>query len=165
MEISPYTFSGKQIPKDGAHFVLEWIEVPPCPLTGCRPLVQAQQSLNHRTVYVGKDLLDHPIIIHWQVCHWIMAIISTPTHLSDTTRHGDSITSLGSLVQCLTILFIKKFFLISNLNHLWPSLRLSPLVLFLAAWEERLETCLTNSFQVVIKRNEVFPQPPLLQTT
>lgn len=29
---------------------------------------------------------------------------------------GDSIKSLGSLIQCLTTLFLKKYFLISNLN-------------------------------------------------
>jgi len=32
------------------------------------------------------------------------------------SRDGDSTISLGSLVQCLTTLSVKKFFLISNLN-------------------------------------------------
>jgi len=34
----------------------------------------------------------------------------------NTSRDGDSTTSLGSLFQCLTTLSVKKFFLISNLN-------------------------------------------------
>ena len=34
----------------------------------------------------------------------------------NTSRDGDSTTSLGSLFQCFTTLSVKKFFLISNLN-------------------------------------------------
>ena len=37
-------------------------------------------------------------------------------HFLNTSRDGDSTTSLGSLFQCLTTLPVKKFFLISNLN-------------------------------------------------
>jgi len=44
------------------------------------------------------------------------------THLLNTSRDGDSTTSLGSLS-------VKKFFLISNLNLLWQNLRLFPHVL------------------------------------
>jgi len=47
----------------------------------------------------------------------------------NTSRDGDSSTALGSLVQCLTALSVKKFFLISNLNLPWHNLRPLPLVL------------------------------------
>ena len=40
----------------------------------------------------------------------------------NASKDGDSTTSLSSLFQCLTTLFLKKYFLISNLNLLWFSL-------------------------------------------
>lgn len=47
---------------------------------------------------------------------------ATATHVLDTSRHGDSITALESLCQCLTALSMKKFFLISILNLLLAQL-------------------------------------------
>jgi len=46
-------------------------------------------------------------------------------------------TALGSLVQGLTTLPVKKFLLISNLNLPRRNLRPSPLVLSLVTWEKR----------------------------
>ncbi|KAK4815239.1 hypothetical protein QYF61_022886 [Mycteria americana] len=60
--------------------------------------------------------------------------------LSDNTAEGDSATSLGSLFQCLIILSVKKFFLISSLNLPWRNLRL-----------------------FLVESDEVSPQPPFLQ--
>ena len=55
----------------------------------------------------------------------------------NTSRDGDSTTSLGSLFQCLTTLSVKKFFLIYSLNLPWRNLRLLPLVLLLVTREKR----------------------------
>lgn len=45
--------------------------------------------------------------------------LSTFTRLLNTSRHGDSTTSLGRLFQCLTTLSVRKFFQKSNLNFPW----------------------------------------------
>ena len=42
--------------------------------------------------------------------------VPVSTRFLNISRDGDSTTSLGSLFQCLTILSVKKFFLVSNLN-------------------------------------------------
>jgi len=52
-----------------------------------------------------------------------MSWSATPTRFSNLSRDGDSTTVLGSLVQCLTTLSIKKFFLIPNINLPWRNLR------------------------------------------
>ncbi|KAK4831669.1 hypothetical protein QYF61_018636 [Mycteria americana] len=81
----------------------------------------------HESV-VGKRYQDH---------HYTMSISTTSTPLLNTSRDGDSATSLGSLFQCLTTLSVKKFFLISSLNLPWCNLRPFPLVLSLVTWEKR----------------------------
>lgn len=53
------------------------------------------------------------------------------THLLSSCRDGDSTTPLGSLFQSLTTLSVKKFFLTSNLNLPWHSLKPFPLTLLL----------------------------------
>lgn len=55
-------------------------------------------------------------------------------HLLNTFRHSDFTISLGSLFQCLTILFVNKFFLTSHLSLCWYRLR--HLVLSLVTWEK-----------------------------
>lgn len=52
-----------------------------------------------------------------------MSLGAISTHLLDMSRNCDSTTSLGSLVQCLTTLPMKKFFLTPNLNLPWCNLR------------------------------------------
>lgn len=50
-------------------------------------------------------------------------------------RDSDSITSLGSLLQCLTSPSVNKSFLITKLNLHWYNLRPLPHVLSLVTWE------------------------------
>ncbi|KAK4814524.1 hypothetical protein QYF61_021625 [Mycteria americana] len=76
-----------------------------------------------------------------------MSQSATSTRFLNSSRDGDSTTSLGSLFQCLMTLSVKKFFLISNLNLSWSNLRPFPLVPSLAA----------------VESDEVSPQPPFLQ--
>jgi len=45
-----------------------------------------------------------------------MSRSATSTRFLNTSRDGDSTTSLGSLFQCLTTLSVQKFFLLSNLT-------------------------------------------------
>ena len=93
-----------------------------------------------------------------------MSLSTTSTCLLNTSRDGDSTTSLGSLSNDLTTLSVKKFFLISNLNLPWCNLRPFPLVLLLVTWENRLRhPPATTSFQVVVESNKVSPEPPFLQ--
>jgi len=49
----------------------------------------------------------------------------------NTTKVGDSTTSLGSPFQCLTTRSEKQYFLTSSLNLPWSSLKPFPLVLSL----------------------------------
>ncbi|KAJ7414952.1 hypothetical protein BTVI_39803 [Pitangus sulphuratus] len=69
------------------------------------------------------------------------------SHVLKTTRDGDSATCLGSLIQCLTTLSVKKFFLMSNLNLLRDSVRPFPVVQSLVTREKRL--------------TPTWPQPPI----
>ncbi|KAK4819628.1 hypothetical protein QYF61_008848 [Mycteria americana] len=80
--------------------------------------------------------------------HYTMSLSTSSKRLLNTSRDGDSTTSLGSLFQCLITLSVKKNFLISSLNLPWCNLRPFPLVLSL----------------VVVESNKVSPQPPFLQT-
>ena len=66
-----------------------------------------------------------------------MSWSTTSTRFFNTSRDGDSTTSLGSLFQCLTTVSVKKFFLISNLNFPWHNLRPLPLILSLVTWDHR----------------------------
>jgi len=54
---------------------------------------------------------------------------ATSTRLWNTSRDGDSTTSLGSLCHCITALLEKRFFLISDLTPTWSNLRPLPLIL------------------------------------
>ncbi|KAK4829771.1 LOW QUALITY PROTEIN: hypothetical protein QYF61_006495, partial [Mycteria americana] len=76
-----------------------------------------------------------------------MSLSTSSKRPLNTSRDGNSTTSLGSLFQCLITLSVKKNFLISNLNLPWCNLRPFLLVLSL----------------VVIASDKVSPQPPFLQ--
>lgn len=56
----------------------------------------------------------------------------------NTSRAGDSTTSLGNLFRCLPFFSVKKIFLISSPNLPCYSLRPFPLILLLFTWEKRL---------------------------
>ncbi|KAK4826388.1 hypothetical protein QYF61_008059, partial [Mycteria americana] len=93
-----------------------------------------------------------------------MSLSTSSKHLLNTSRDGDSTTSLGSLFQCLITLSVKKNFLISSLNV--PLVQLEaisfcPITCYLG--EETDPHLSTTSFQVVVESNKVSPQPPLLQ--
>jgi len=60
-----------------------------------------------------------------------MSLSTTSKCFLNTSRDGDSTTSLGSPFQCLTALLEKNYFLVSNLNLPWCNLRLLILVLLL----------------------------------
>jgi len=80
-----------------------------------RPSLPApcQRSQNHSITKVGKDLQDHQVQLSPQphrAC-WTVSLSATSTRFLNPSRDGDSTTSLGSLVQCLTALAVKTFFL------------------------------------------------------
>ena len=103
----------------------------------------------YRIAQVGKDLKDHQVQLH------ILYDIYTPyypnsnnaqlNHVPEhciqflnTSRDGDSTTSLGSSLQCLTTLSVNKFFLTSNLNLPWRHLRPFPLIFLSKRAEKKL---------------------------
>jgi len=65
---------------------------------------------------VGKDLQDPQVQLSAHPHHAHMSPSATPPRFLNTSREGDSITSLGSLCHCMTTLLEKKFFLISSLR-------------------------------------------------
>jgi len=83
-----------------------------------------------------------------------MAISTTSAYLLNTSRDGDSTTSLGSLFQSMIILSVKKFF---------PNILPKPPVTQLEAVSSHPITCYlgedsktrhaTTSFQVVVESN------------
>lgn len=82
------------------------------------------QSQDHRLIWVRKDLKDHLVPTNLQ---WTETPSSTPgctnPHPVWPEQHtGRSTTSLGN--QCLIVLTVKKFFLLSHLNILSFSLKL-----------------------------------------
>jgi len=48
-----------------------------------------------------------------------MSLSTTSTYVLNTSRDGDSTTSLGSLFQCLTMFFCRYFFLLENFLVFW----------------------------------------------
>ena len=89
----------------------------------------------------------------------------TSTCLLNTSRDGDSTTSLGSLFQCLTTLSVKKFF--PNIQSEPPLMQLEaiascPVGSFLG--EETNTLLITTTFHVIVENNKVSPQPPPLHT-
>ncbi|KAK4825522.1 LOW QUALITY PROTEIN: hypothetical protein QYF61_000035, partial [Mycteria americana] len=94
--------------------------------------------------------------------HYTMSLSTSSKRPLNTSRDGDSTTSLGSLFQCLITLSVKKNFLISSLNLPWRNLRPFPLVLSLVTWEKTPTPPLYNLLSVV-ESDEVSPQPPFLQ--
>ena len=84
----------------------------------------------HRMVWVGKDLSSKPPTLGRDTFHQTR-LLKAPSNLAlNTSMEGAATTYLGNLFQCLTILIVKNFFLISNLNL--PSVSLKPLSLVLS---------------------------------
>ena len=82
----------------------------------------------------------------------------TSTHLLNTSRDGDSTTSLGSLFQCLITLSVKKFFLISNLNFPWRREGQSIQLCSLWVWVMRIGTGQHTSLEVPVGAHSVHAQ-------
>ncbi|KAM9656645.1 uncharacterized protein ACIBXB_008917 isoform 1-T1 [Morphnus guianensis] len=83
----------------------------------------------------------------------------------NTSRDGESTTSLGSLFQCLTTLSVKKFFLKIQSKPLFLQLEaISSCPISRHLTEETSNHLTTTSFQVVVESDKVSPQPPFLQT-
>ena len=79
-----------------------------------------------------------------------MSLSTTSKQFLNTSRDGNSTTSLGTLFQCLTTLSVKTFFLISNLNLPWFNLRPFPLILSPVTSEKRPTSILLHSCLLVI---------------
>ncbi|KAK4831239.1 LOW QUALITY PROTEIN: hypothetical protein QYF61_016471 [Mycteria americana] len=91
----------------------------------------------------------------------VLRLLRAPSNLTlNGSRDGASTTSLGNLLQCLTTLIVKNFFLKSSLNL--PSLSLKPLLLGLSqqALLKILEGCYKVSLQPSLLQAE---QPQLAQ--
>lgn len=70
-----------------------------------------RESQNHQIAWVGRDLEDH---VGPAPCHGFVAtqirLCRGPSSLAfSTSWRGAPITSLGSLWQCLSILWVKNF--------------------------------------------------------
>jgi len=92
---------------------------------------------------VGKGLNDHQIQPHpnhtsltLTTLLSIVSLSTTATWFSNTSRDGDSTTSLGGPIQCLTTLYVQKLLQISNLNLPWCNWRPFPLILSPASSEQ-----------------------------
>ena len=88
---------------------------------------------NHRTVWVGRDLIGHLVqrpAMGRDTFHYTR-LLKVPFNLAlNASRQGTSTASLGNLFQCLTTLIVKTLFITSNINQ--PSFSLKPLPLVLS---------------------------------
>ncbi|KAK4829101.1 hypothetical protein QYF61_002052 [Mycteria americana] len=87
--------------------------------------------------------------------HYTMSLSTSSKRPLNTSRDGDSTTSLGSLFQCLITLSSKP-----PLAQL-EAISSCPITCYLG--EETNPHLSTTSFQVVVESDEVSPQPPFLQ--
>ncbi|KAK4829728.1 hypothetical protein QYF61_006189 [Mycteria americana] len=87
--------------------------------------------------------------------HYTMSLSTSSKRPLNTSRDGDSTTSLGSLFQCLITLSSKP-----PLAQL-EAISSCPITCYLG--EETDPHLSTTSFQVVVESDEVSPQPPFLQ--
>ena len=93
-------------------------ELGPCEVTVSvsRALTGLNESQNHRLEKTSKIIKsNHHPNTTMPTKPKVSRSASSASFLN-TSRDGDSTTSLGSLFQCLATVSVKKFFLISNLN-------------------------------------------------
>lgn len=83
--------------------------------------------------------------------------------LLNIDRHGSSITSIGSLLQCLTTLPVEKFFITSSLNLPWGNF-LPFLCILSSVTKVHRPVPLTPPPQEFVKSNKVTSQLSVLQT-
>lgn len=124
-------------------------------------ILEMQNHEDHYSACVSIFIFS-PKYVHMCMFMYLMGIITKlhiPTCLRNTSRDRDSSIPLGRSFQCLIILSIKNFFLMTNLHLLWCNLRLS-LPLTLIPWEKRPALFL---LQPPFRSKKFFLQP-LLQT-
>ena len=80
----------------------------------------------------------------------------------NASRDGASTTSLGNLFRCDTTLCVKNFLLISNLNLPCLSLK-THCPITIHPHKQPFPLLFIHFLQVLEGRNEVSPEPPLLQ--
>lgn len=88
-----------------------------------------------------------------------MSLSATFTYLFNTSRNGDSTTSLDIFFQCLKSFSVKGFFLVCSLNHLFFSF--CPATHNLG--EEANPHPATSSYQVFRQQDMGFPELPFFQ--
>lgn len=90
-----------------------------------------------------------------------MLLRAVPKRLLNTDRHGAPNSSLGSRCQCLTILMVQKFSLMSSVNWTSPTALCHSHAFF-----PQLPAAETSTFppQQVAESHEVASWPPILQT-
>ena len=97
-----------------------------------------RKEKNPRIIWVGRDIQGHLVQLpcneqghlHLLIYYLHLLVLRAPSSLTlSVSRDGASTTNLGNLCQCLITLIVKNFFLISNLNLLYFSLRPFPLIL------------------------------------
>jgi len=90
-----------------------------------------------------------------------MLLRAVPKRLLNTDRHGAPNSSLGSRCQCLTILMVQKFSLMSSVNWTSPTALCHSHAFF-----PQLPAAQTSTFppQQVAESHEVASWPPILQT-
>lgn len=81
--------------------------------------------LRNKSIETTTAVIPTPFLIWW---------IHVRQKIS---READFATTLGSLLQFLTTLWVKNFFLISNLNLPWHYLKPFPLILSFGMWQKR----------------------------
>jgi len=81
----------------------------------------------------------------------------------DVARDGTSNISVGNLCQCFTTVIIKNFVLISDLNILCSSLKLSPFVLSQQIQLKRLAPSVYSPLQILEGCSQVSSDPSCLQ--
>jgi len=96
-------------------------------------------SQNHRMLGVGRTSVDHLVQLPCQSRVTYSRLHRTSSRqVLNSSREGDSTTSLESLFQCFVTLKVKMFFLMFRWNFLCFSLRPLPLVLSLGTTERSL---------------------------
>jgi len=85
-------------------------------------------------VWVGSNLkynlVQTPLAMGRDTFHYTMLLRASSSLALNASREGASTTSLGNMIQGLTTLIVKNFFLISDLIQ--PSCSLKPLLLVLS---------------------------------
>jgi len=115
------------------HLELVFLEMESVQLLLLEHQTQSQwKSQNHRMTWVEKDHSDHLVSTPCYVQGRQPADQAAQSHIQpglECLQGWGILSLLGQPVQCVTTLWVKNFFLISNLNLPCFGLRLFPLVM------------------------------------